>query len=114
MILGLVTIRLMLKSITQLKNNNKNNNNNDNNNNNNNNNNNDDGNLICVLNVQLKISLRIGNLQMLLEIGLFKKTKQNKTKEKKRKQRKTKEIKIALSLSYPNSYFYNKRCNMFL
>ena len=54
----------------------------------------------------------IGNLQMLLEIG-FKKTKQNK-KEKKRKERKTKEIKIALSLSYPNSYFYNKRCNMFL
>ena len=54
----------MLKSITQLKNNN--NNNNDNN-----------GNSICVLNVQLKISLRIGNLQMLLEIGLFKKTKQN-------------------------------------
>ena len=54
----------MLKSITQLKNNN--NINNDNN-----------GNSICVLNVQLKISLRIGNLQMLLEIGLFKKTKQN-------------------------------------
>ena len=37
---------------------------------------------------------------MLLEIGLFK-------KEKKRK-----EIKIALSLGYPNSYFYKKRCNM--
>ena len=89
----------MLKSIIQLKNNNNNNNNNNN------------GNLICVLNVQLKISLRIGNLQMLLEIGLFKKTKQNKTK---RKERKTKEIKIELSLSYPNSYFYNKRCNMFL
>ena len=40
---------------------------------------------------------------MLLEIRLFKKKK----KEKKRK-----EIKIALSLGYPNSYFYNKRCNM--
>ena len=55
------------------------------------------------LNVQLSISLRIGNLQMLLEIGLFKK------KEEKRK-----EIKIALSLGYPNSYFYDKRCNMLL
>ena len=38
---------------------------------------------------------------MLLEIGLFKK-----------KKKKRKEIKIALSLGYPNSYFYNKRCNM--
>ena len=38
---------------------------------------------------------------MLLEIGLFKK------KEEKRK-----EIKIALSLGYPNSYFYDKRCNI--
>ena len=52
---------------------------------------------------------------MLLEIGLFKKRKQKKTKrKKKRKERKTKEIKIALSLGYPNSYLYNKRCNMFL
>ena len=41
---------------------------------------------------------------MLLEIGLF-----NKKKKKKRK-----EIKIASSLGYPNSYFYNKRCNMLL
>ena len=72
----------MLKSITQLKNNS------------NNNNNNSDGNLICVLNVQLKISLRIGNLQMLLEIGLFKKRKQKKNKKKKKenkgKQKKSK------------------------
>ena len=95
----------MLKSITQLKNNNTttNNNNNDNN-----------GNSICVLNVQLKISLRIGNLQMLLEIGLFKKNKTEQNKTKKRKERKTKEIKIALSLGYPNSYVSNKRCNLFL
>ena len=55
---------------------------------------------------------------MLLEIGLFKqkknKTKRNKKREKKRKrkERKRKEIKIALILGYPNSYFYNKRCNM--
>ena len=27
---------------------------------------------------------------------------------------KKKKIKIALSLGYPNSYFYNKRCNMLL
>ena len=33
-------------------------------------------------------------------------TKQNKSKKKK--------IKIALSLGYPNSYFYNKRCNVLL
>ena len=54
---------------------------------------------------------------MLLEIGLFKKTKQNKKNthtEKKNKKKKKKEIKIALSLGYPNSYFYNKRCNMLL
>ena len=32
----------------------------------------------------------------------------------KKKEEKRKEIKIALSLGYPNSYFYNKRCNMLL
>ena len=31
---------------------------------------------------------------------------------KKKKKRKKKDINIALSLGYPNSYFYNKRCNM--
>ena len=67
---------------------------------------------------------RIGNLQMLLEIGLLKtknknknkkqnKTKKNKNKTK-RKEKKRKEIKIALSLGYPSFYFYNKRCNMLL
>ena len=45
---------------------------------------------------------------MLLEIELFKK------KEEEEKKRKEKKIKIALSLGYPNSYFYNKRCNMLL
>ena len=35
------------------------------------------------------------------------KQKQNKTKAKKKKT-----FKIALSLGYPSSYFYNKRCNM--
>ena len=38
--------------------------------------------LFVFLNVYLQISLRIGNLQMLLEIGLFKK----KRREKKRNQ----------------------------
>ena len=32
----------------------------------------------------------------------------------KKKEEKRKEIKIALSLGYPNSYFYDKRCNMLL
>ena len=64
--------------------------------------------LFVFLNVQLKISLRIGNLQMLLEIGLLKREKKNKTKQNNKK------IKIALSLGYPSSYFYNKRCNMLL
>ena len=59
--------------------------------------------LFVFLNVQLYISLHIDNLQMLLEIGLLKK------KEEKRK-----EIKIALSLGYTNSCFYDKRCNMLL
>ena len=45
---------------------------------------------------------------MLLEIELFKK------KEEEEKKRKEKKIKIALSLGCPNSYFYNKRCNMLL
>ena len=45
--------------------------------------------------------IRIGNLQMLLEIGLFKKKKE---KERKKQKKKTKEIKIALSLGYPRLY----------
>ena len=35
-------------------------------------------------------------------------------KKKKKEEEERKEIKIALSLGYPNSYFYNKRCNMLL
>ena len=78
------------------------------------------GNFVCVFECTIVnlAKLRIRNLQILLEIGLLKKkTEQNKTKKKekkKRKERKRKEIKIALSLGYPNSYFYNKRCNMLL
>ena len=39
-----------------------------------------------------------------------KKKKRRKTERKKKR----KEVKIALSLFYPNSYFYNKICNMLL
>ena len=35
-------------------------------------------------------------------------------KKKKKERKKRKEIKIALSLGYPNSYFYNKRCNNYV
>ena len=35
-------------------------------------------------------------------------------KKKKREAEEEKKIKIALSLGYPNSYFFNKRCNMLL
>ena len=55
--------------------------------------------LFVFLKVQLKISPRKGNLQMLLDIELFKKKETNK-------QSKTK--------VYSNSYFYNKRCNVAL
>ena len=58
--------------------------------------------LVVFLNVQLKISLRIGNLQMLLEIGLFKKKKERK------KKRKRKEIKITLSQGYPILFLQQK------
>ena len=54
---------------------------------------------------------------MLLEIGLLKqKTKQKKkeTKQKKKRKKKREDIKIVLSLGYPSSYFYNKRCSMLL
>ena len=69
--------------------------------------------LFVFLNVQLLIFLRIGNLQMLLEIELLKrkkKDKKTKTKTNRKKSKKKKKIKIALSLGYPSSYFYNKRC----
>ena len=48
--------------------------------------------LFVFWNEQLQISLRIGNLQMLLEIGLLKKKKQNKTrqKQKRKKEKKSK------------------------
>ena len=50
--------------------------------------------LVVFLNVQLKISLRIGNLQMLLEIGLFKKKEKKKKEKRKKKEHKVKEIKV--------------------
>ena len=64
---------------------------------------------------------------MLLEIGLVKrkktskkqtnkeKTKKQKQKQKPKKKNKTEAPKKhkSLSLGYPSSYFYNKRCNMY-
>ena len=60
---------------------------------------------------------------MLLEIRLLKRKTKNKKQQQKNKnkakakqtnkQTKKKEIKIALSLGFPSSYFYNKRCNLF-
>ena len=46
--------------------------------------------LFVFLNVQLQISLRIGNLQMLLEIGLLKKKNKNKKTKNKQKQKQKK------------------------
>ena len=37
-----------------------------------------------------------------------------KKKKERKQERKRKEIKIAWSLGYPYSYFYNKRCNILL
>ena len=58
------------------------------------------------------VVLRLDNLQMLLDTELLKKKK--KEKQKKKRKSKLHKIKIALSLGYPNSYFFNKRCNMLL
>ena len=70
--------------------------------------------LFVFLNVQLLIFLRIGNLQMLLEIELLKRKKRQKKQKQKQIERKVKKkkkkIKIALSLGNPSSNFYNKRC----
>ena len=40
--------------------------------------------------------------------------KKEKNNNKKTKQKLKKKSKFALSLGYPSSYFYNKRCNMLL
>ena len=80
--------------------------------------NNNNGNFICVFECKIvNLATDIGNLQMLLEIGLFIKRKQQqqqKTKTKTKQKPERKNIKIALSLGYPSSYFYNKRYNMLL
>ena len=43
-----------------------------------------------------------------------KKKQKQKQKQNKRKAKKKKNFKIAVSLGYPSSYFYNKRCNILL
>ena len=49
--------------------------------------------LFVFLNVQLLIFLRIGNLQMLLEIGLLKRKKKQKNKNKNKSKQKSKKKK---------------------
>ena len=49
--------------------------------------------LFAFLNVQLLIFLRIGNLQMLLEIGLLKRKKKQKNKNKNKSKQKSKKKK---------------------
>ena len=51
--------------------------------------------------VNLTTYRQFTNAARIIVLGLFK----EKKKEKKR---------VALSLGFPNSYFYNKRCNMLL
>ena len=53
------------------------------------------GNFVCVFECTIVnlAKLRIRNLQILLEIGLLKKTEQNKTKKKREKKKKRKEKK---------------------
>ena len=75
-------------------------------------NNNDNGNFICVFEctiVNLATYRQFTNAAW--DWIIKKKKTKNKTKQKPKKK---KEIKIALSLGYPSSYFYNKRCNMLL
>ena len=86
-------------------------------------NNNNNGNFICVFEctiVNLATYRQFTNAAWDWIIKKKKKQQQkqnenkNKTKQKPKKKVKKKEIKIALSLGYPSSYFYNKRCNMLL
>ena len=77
-------------------------------NNNNNDDNNNNGNFICVFECTI---VNLATFRQFTNAAWDWVIKKNKTKQK---QKKRKEIKIALSLGYPNSYFYNKRCNMLL
>ena len=74
------------------------------------------GNFICVLEctiVNLATYRQFTNAALDLIIKKKKKQKQKQTKTK-QKPKKKKKIKTALSLGYPSSCFYNKRCNMLL
>ena len=76
------------------------------------------GNFICVLEctiVNLATYRQFTNaaLDLIIKKKNKTKTKTNKNK-KKQKPKKKKKIKTALSLGYPSSCFYNKRCNMLL
>ena len=79
-------------------------------------NNNDNGNFICVFEctiVNLATYRQFTNPAWDWIIKKKKNQKQNQ-KQNKTKAKKEKKFKIALSLCYPSSYFYDKRCNMLL
>ena len=87
--------------------------------NNNNNNNNNNGNFICAFECTIVNLATYRQFTNAAWDWIIKKKKQkqkqdkDKTKTKQNKIQKNK-FKIALSLGYPSSYFYNKRCNMLL
>ena len=86
------------------------------------NNNNNNGNFICVFECTI---VNLATYRQFTNAAwdgiIYKKKKKQKTENKKQKtktktkqKREKKYIKIALSLGYPSSYFYNKRYNMML
>ena len=56
----------------------------------------------------------LGNLQLAVWDWIIPPQNNLKNQKKKVSQKIHKKIKIALSLAYPNSYFYNKRWNMLI
>ena len=83
--------------------------------NNNNNNNNNNGIFICVFECTIVNLATYTQFTNTAWGWIIKKEKQKqKQKQNKTKAKKKKTFKIALSLGYPSSYFYNKRCNMLL
>ena len=83
---------------------------------NNNNINNNNGNFICVFEctiVNLATYRQFTNAAWDWIIK-NKKNKKSKTQQKQKQNKKKPEKKSILSLGYPSSYFYNKRCKMLL
>ena len=76
-----------------------------------NNNNYNDGNFICVFEGTI---VNLATYRQFTNAAWDWIMQKKQTKSKKKKEKKKKQIKIALSLGYPNSYFYNKKWNMLL